>query len=363
MNTQSIIALLAIILAPVSRGDGDEAFPWNALRGEKRYRNTVEQAFPNLEFGFYHATGDVIIGLLEDFDHDRVMLLCPPTDESVAKITRNGVEQKLMPGTEVTIKVSGQRHTIDGRIEDSPETAMDIHLGYWIDLDPADRLSITLTPRSPWKGKFQADYGPDSKWQTSCSVIDGGFTSKDPADVYEITRRSLLKQVVGILEQKNECLVRLESGVDQIVKRWQRSSGGNLEPMIVLIEDDIVIDTGKERQQVTADQLSGEMEFYRMVAAAAKRPFSIRIFVRKDGNDPLFRLLLQKLSEKSSVEAFVDFSNAPTPPVKRLSPPLPVPPRAHPKPEQDGGGQPAIRPESKQEGGDQPQPESERHSR
>jgi len=211
MNTRELLGWFAawFLTATAACAEG-KVFPLSAINSESGHRKMLAEAFPGLEFGFYHWSGRMMIGALEDFDHDRVLLFLEPAGSGQAKFSRNGELLQLPPGEAVTLKVSGMTHPADGGppVDDLTRT-FDWQVGYWIKLVATDKFSMVLDLEYPDKGRFQADYDPDAGWQMSSHLEDGARQGKAvvPADVYEISRTPLLAQA-GVSAWREDELCR-----------------------------------------------------------------------------------------------------------------------------------------------------------
>lgn len=191
---RTVIAWLAVVLASSSRAENDQVWPSDALLAEKSFRATIEKAFPGLDYGFYHASAARFI-LLEDFDHDRVLLLCPEIGEENATIIRNGEKGRISDFTPVSLKIAGRSITADGKTENNFDDGSEWHIGYWVPLESTDRFSISIRTNAPSRDSFSATYDPDHAWRTTL-VFHGEQRDLPPADVYEISRKPLVDQII-----------------------------------------------------------------------------------------------------------------------------------------------------------------------
>jgi hypothetical protein len=74
---QLIAILLFITVSSTASAEEERILDFDALHSETGFRRSVEEKFPDLDFGFYHWTGNYTIGALEDFDHDRILIVVP----------------------------------------------------------------------------------------------------------------------------------------------------------------------------------------------------------------------------------------------------------------------------------------------
>ena len=270
-NLMRFPSLLLSLALSCSAEDEQKILDWDALNSEDGVRRAVEGAFPSLRFGFYHWTGSWIIGALEDFDQGRILLLLPAEGAGEAKLTRNGIEQKLPPGEPVTLRCAGALVTAKGTVN-LPEGARDQRIGYWVTLQSTDRLRIEVTLTYPAKGKFAGTYDPDNAWQTSCAFEVADQDRREPADAYEIMRGSLLKQVLEVLKTKQECVVRLQSSQsfrqNLPVRKWIDGDANGIEPLELSLTDKIVRGVGEGRTGVSLLEFQRELELYGDAAMA-----------------------------------------------------------------------------------------------
>jgi len=292
--------LLLIALSSTAIAEEERILNFDALDTEAGIRRSVEEAFPSLHFGFYHWTGNWIIGALEDFDHERVLLILPSEGIGEAQFDRNGERLKLPPGEPATLKVAGVLVTPQGRVN-LPEGASDRRIGYWVQLRATDRAQITVKLTDPAKGEFLGTYDPDNGWQTSCAFREPDQSRKNPADAYEISRDSLLKQVRAILRAKKDCIVRLKSRIDLTVRMWPPAEVES-EPLWLILSDKIE----EGRKELTPQELKRNLEVYCDAAMAAQTQSHVRISVRNDTDDKLFRTTLTALAEEHLGVVYLD---------------------------------------------------------
>jgi hypothetical protein len=296
--------LLLIALSSSAIAENERILNFDALDTEAEIRRSVEEAFPSLNFGFYHWTGNWIIGALEDFDHERVLLLLPAEGIGEAQFDRNGKRLKLPPGEPATLKVAAALVTPEGRVN-RPEGASDRRIGYWIQLRATDRAQIAVKLTYPAKGEFLGTYDPDNGWQTSCAFREPDQSRKNPADAYEISRDSLLKQVRAILRAKKDCRVRLKSRIDLTVRMWPPGEVES-EPLRLILSDKIVLGVEEGRKELTPQELKRNLEVYCDAAMAAQTQSHVRMSVRNDTDDKLFRTTLTALAEEHLGVVYLD---------------------------------------------------------
>lgn len=303
-SAHTLIGCLIVGLASAVAGDNTEVLPWDALEGEKRIRATVEKCFPSLEFGFYHWNGDWIIGALEDFDHERVLLLLPVEGSGQAQFNRNGEELKLPPGKPATLKVARSLLTQEGTVN-SPGEAYERRIGYWVELKATDRLRIAMKLVWPCKGEFTGTYDPDNGWQTSCAFEVADQDRRDPADAYEITRSSLLTRVLDVLRAKDECIVRLQSPqcyrLNFTVRKWPPRDASEIEPLEIEVTNKIVLGVGEGRREVTPQELERNLDMYGQAAMAAEARADVRMRIHEGADDKVFRSALNALAQEGLI--------------------------------------------------------------
>ena len=330
-----------LVLGPAF-GD-EEIFPWDALNSEKQFRSAVETRFPDLQFGFYHWNGDWLIGALEDFDHHRVLLLLPAEGAGSAKISRNGEDIPLPPGDPVTLKIAGALSTVDGTVS-TPENAVEQRIGYWITLEATDKLSMDANLTWPCKGEFKATYDPDAKWKISFRWEIAEQDKVLPADAYEISRRSLLKQTLEVLENQDMCLIRLKHGLDVEVTFSKGFQDFELEPVYAALSDKIVVGSGDNAEAKTFREFERLVELY-AEAAVISDSVEPRVVVQVDAgtDDQVFRATLSILARQGfrRIGLLVKQTND----------------------EKKEAGKPDTRSKSESEGSDKPKPETDGRSR
>lgn len=298
--------LLFILLLTLSCSAGAEEkiLDSDALKSEIGFRRAVEDAFPDLGFGFYHWTGTWIIGALEDFDQERFLLLVPAEGLGDATLVRNGTQQGLPHGEPVALRCAGALDTPEGTAN-LPEAAQDHRIGYWVSLRATDRLKIEINLTSPAKGKFVGTYDPDNGWQTSCAFEIADQDRRQPADAYEIMRGSLLKQTLKVLETKPECLVRLQSPqcfrVDLTVRKWVGQDPNEIEALEITLTDKIVRGTGEGKVEVSLQELHRDLETYGNAASAVQVRADVNLRVQPGTDDKLFRSTLTALGREISI--------------------------------------------------------------
>ncbi|MDB2674136.1 hypothetical protein N9Y81_04205 [Akkermansiaceae bacterium] len=220
MNVRLKLLTILISFAGGITALADEViYPRDSFTSEKKFRAVVANEFPKLEMGFYHWNGGLIFGALENFDRHRIFFLLPFEGAGVAEMTRNGGLLPLPPGEPVTVKVAGTMLTQEGD-KDDPESAVVHRLGYWLDLEATETLSILIKTTWPSVGSFEATYDPDAKWKTTFHWAEAEQHRRKPADAYEITRRSLSKRVAKVLGKKDLCVIRFEDGGDLLAKKF-----------------------------------------------------------------------------------------------------------------------------------------------
>jgi hypothetical protein len=219
----------------------EKIFPSSAFDSEAGYRKMLMEAFPGLELGCYHFSGKHMMGVLEDFDHDRVLLLLRPSaNEKVRGVTINGKAFDPAGAVPVGVKGSGMTCVADDLWVDDPTRIEEEPIGHWIPMEATDRFAVRIQSLFPDRGLFIARYDPDDGWSSAYELSDAEKPKevKPPADAYELTRKSLLARVLQVLEQKPECVVRKRNDIDLKLARppegfWE----DEVEPMQVRLAD------------------------------------------------------------------------------------------------------------------------------
>jgi hypothetical protein len=265
---------------------------WSEMNGESGHRKMLMEAFPGLEFGFYHFSGRLSIGVLEDFDHDRVLVVDTGWIGK-ATITRNGVELKPPFGESGKVRIAGKVHMLDGRVMDDPDRSSDWPVGFWLPMEATDTMSITLALEHPDRGRIQADYDPDTGWRTTSDLKDAKSPAEDapPADAYELTRKSLLARVLQVLEEKPECVVRKRHWPDiKIARLPEDFLEEDSIPLLVRLADRILVGVGD--YEVDPFQLERHFEMYAQAAMGAGTAPQVVVHIGKYATDARFREFL-----------------------------------------------------------------------
>lgn len=302
---QVIGILILIAVFSTALGEEERILNFDALDTEAGVRRSVEEAFPGLDFGFYHWTGNWIIGALEDFDHERILLVIPAEGTGESEVDRNGKRLKLPPGESVTLRVAGALVTSEGP-KNRPENVYDRRIGYWIQMKATDRQRIEMKLTFPAKGEFLGTYDPDNGWQTSCSFEESNQGRRGPADVYEISRSSLLPQISKILRTKKDCLVRLKPRIDLPVRKWSAAEVEEFEPLVLVLSNKIVVGAEEGRKELTPFELRRTLEDYCDAAMAVQRRTRVQMSVSDDTDDRLFRTTLRALAERPLGAVYLD---------------------------------------------------------
>lgn len=285
------------VFATRSSFANEEILPWDALNSEKQFRSTVESRFPDLQFGFYHWNGDWIIGALEDFDQHRILVLIPSEGVGQATVSRNGKDIELLPGKPENLKIYGSLITPEGRVN-NPDNTAEQRIGYWINLEATDTFSIKTKLTWPCEGEFEATYTPDSQWKTSFRWDSSKQNKKEPADAYEISRRSLLKRVLEVLKEQETCLVRLKQNLDIDITMDGGNEDAEIEPLYAVLSDKIVVGIGAAAEVKTPMEFERLLELYTAAArAAAVRP-EMLLRVDASTDDHIFRATLNALANQ-----------------------------------------------------------------
>lgn len=302
MRLLSILFPLAISCSVPA--EDEKILDFDALDTEAGIRRAVEDAFPGLSFGFYHWTGTWIMGALEDFDHERILLLLPAEGVGHAKFVRNGERLDLPPGEPVALRCAGALITPEGTVN-RPEDAHDHRIGYWVHMRATDRIQIKTKLTYPAKGQFAGTYDPDNGWQTSCAFDVADQDRREPADAYEITRNSLVRRVREVLGTQKECVVRLESRIDIAVRKWLPRDGAEVEPLELRLSDKIILGVGEGTRERTPQELARDLNMYTTAAMAANAAPRVRLHVTSNTDDRVFRATLNALADESFAVAYL----------------------------------------------------------
>jgi hypothetical protein len=271
----------------------DKAFPWSLFNTEAGYRRVLMEAFPGLELGCYHFSGERMMGVLEDFDHDRVLLLINPgASETVRGVMINGKEFDYARAVPVGVKVFGMSCGADGEWADDPTRIDEEPIGHWIPMESTDRFAVRIQSLIPDRGLFVASYDPDRGWHSSYELSDAEEPKevKPPADAYELTRKSLIARVLQVLEKKPECVVRKQNDIDLKLARppegfWE----DEVEPMLVILADRILVGSGGASKELDPSQLQRYFEMYLSAAISAQAAPRVLVQVGKHATDARFR--------------------------------------------------------------------------
>lgn len=292
-----LIGLFAVLGIHLS-GAEDEVLPWDALNSEKQFRASVEKRFPGLEFGFYHWSGDLLIGALEDFDNHRVLFLVSNEGVGEVKISRNGKELPLPPGAAATLRVAGGVATTDGTVSDL-DRALDQRIGYWVPLEATDRLNLSIKLTWPTDGFFDASYDPDAGWKIACRWDEAEQKRKQAADAYEISRRSLLDRVLEVLKEKEKCRVRMKDGSEVTISNWTDDQATvDVDPLFVTLSDKIAVGLVEPGENKSLAELEQELKSYQSAAKSAGVRARVLVRLSADAKDEVFRTSLKALSSQ-----------------------------------------------------------------
>jgi hypothetical protein len=301
-----LIGLFAVFGIHLS-GAEDEVLPWDALNGEKQFRATVEKRFPGLEFGFYHWSGDLLIGALEDFDNHKILLLMPVEGTGEAKISRNGKELPLPLGESATLRVAGILFTPDGNVS-APDIASDVRVGYWVPLEATDRLTLSMKLTWPAEGFFEASYDPDGGWKIASRWDETKPKRKGAADAYEISRRSLLDRVIEVLKEKQKCRLRMTNGFEVTISDGTDDQAP-LDPLVINLSEQIAVGLVEPREIKSEAELELQLKSYQSAAKAAGERARVLVRLSADAKDEVFRTSLKALAD----QGFSHFEIARTP--------------------------------------------------
>ncbi len=297
--------LLLIVFSGAAIAEEKRVLNFDVLYTEVGFRRSVEEAFPGLDYAFYHLTGDWIIGALQDFDHGRILLLLPVEGDGDYQFDLNGKRLKFPVGEPASLLVAGALLTSKGTVN-VPKRASDQRIGYWIKMKSTDRFRIAVTLRYPSKGDFLGTYDPDNGWQTSCTFEKPDQDRRDSADAYEISRDSLLGRVREVLGTKDECVIRLTSRMNLKLQKWQAPEVVKIEPLAVTLTGKIELGLEEDRRAVTTQELERNLELYCDAARSAGVLSQVQLVVSDDTDDKIFRSALGCLSKYFQGAVYLD---------------------------------------------------------
>ena len=281
----------------------EKIFPSSAFDSEAGYRKMLMEAFPGMELGCYHFSGKHMMGVLEDFDHDRVLLLLRPgANEKVRGVTINGKEFDFARAVPVGAKESGMLCVADDLWVDDPTRIFEEPIGHWIPMEATDRFAVRIQWLIPDRGLFIAGYDPDDGWHSSYerSAAEEPKEVKPPADAYELTRKSLLTRVLQVLEQKPECVVRKQNGPDLKIVRlpeniWEEQD----QPLQVRLTDRILLGCAEGSKENTPAELRQNFEMYCKAASSAAELPRVLVHIGKYATEARFREFLAAIHAAS----------------------------------------------------------------
>lgn len=286
----AILVLCAIFSASTAYAESEKSARLSELDSETGYRTVIARVWPDLEFGFYHFSGDWLIGALEDFDNHRILLFHPARSDGHLKLTRNGKAVADPPGTMASLPIRGD----DVQDDDTPG---EYPIGLWIELAATDRLEIDIRTESPAKAEFRATYDPDNGWQTSSSSKVMDQNRKEPADAYEIMRGSLLQRTVDVLGEKEECVVRMNSrecrGMDVIIRKSPKRIPKDVTPLELILTYRILLGSGRNHEEIEAAFLQQNLRLYLDACRGAQMVPFVIFRVTSKTQDEIFRAALQ----------------------------------------------------------------------
>lgn len=278
----------------------ERVFSLSLFDSEPGYRKVLMEAFPGLKEGCYHFSGKRMIGVFEDFDHDRVMLVFRPgAHEKPNGVTVNGKKFDMAESVPAVVKVYEMLYEPGGPVDDTTRILED-PIGHWIPMEATDRLAVRIQLLYPDRGLFTARYDPDDGWCSAYELPEAAETkpSDPPADAYELTRKSLLARVLQVLEQKPECVVRTRSNPDLKFARipegfWDRE----IEPLQVSLTDVIRIGYGESGAEADSNALVRTFEMYCSAASSARASPRVVVHIGKHASDQRFREFLAAIRE------------------------------------------------------------------
>lgn len=291
------VAISGLLLAvgPVTSAK-EKIFSSDALDSEKGFRHVIESCFPELEFGCFYSAGGILFAVLEDFDRHRVMLI-PANANGETTVTRNGKNVDLPLKEEFKVKLAGATSTAKGRV-DIPEQPLDFRIGWWLPLEATDRLSIKIEMEYPATGSFQVTYGPDARWEIASNLKNSKPVRPEPVDAYEITRRSLHKKVIDVLQKQDACRVGMRGGMTLRLEKEDPQPEAEFEPLRVRIgADKIAVGPPDSPTFLTSPELIHHVTAYQGAARSAGVEPRVTIQTTPDSSDTLFRELLGVLAD------------------------------------------------------------------
>lgn len=270
----------------------EKTFPDSLLDSEFGYRKLLAEAFPGLELSFYQFTGRTTVGVIEDFDHERILLVLRFDFLDGPKFIRNGREFEPAQADIAKVKVSRNRNPDDAQTAPQARDIREEGLGYWIALAPEDTFSMTLNMNYPDRVRMQLDYSPDSGWRTSSQLlkVPEQDARAHPADAYELTRKSLLERVRAVLQEKPECVVRRRNdGIDLRIAPVPADPDPELYPLLVSLSDRMFARLGSAREELDHVQLDQRLKMYLSADQGAEVKPLVWLFVTSATEDARFR--------------------------------------------------------------------------
>ena len=275
----------------------EEVLPWDGLNSEKKFRAAVERRFPNLEFGFYHWNGDWLIGALEDFENDRILFVSLGSPPGQSLFMRNGKMISFQNAETPTLKVAGSIATPDGTESDF-SNPYDFRIGPWIDLEATDTFSIRGRLEAPFEGEIKIDYNPDEKWKLAFTIKASGPQKPKRADAYELTRKSLLKRVLKVLEEKKSCSIRLIELPDVTGHPARNFDDEDFAPVKIMIGNEISIENESAAfEKMNEHQLKRYLEIHKGAADISGFKAIVILHLKPTAGDRDFREVLRGISE------------------------------------------------------------------
>ncbi len=151
-------------------------FPHDALSDDARYLETLRDRFPDHEIPVYESNGKVLLGIVEDFEDDRILLVGVEAWAGSVEILRNG-EAVEPPFEEERIKQYGAIADEKGSRDDASQVFSN-HLGYWISLSEEDTFDLRARIDMPDEVDAVVSYDQERGWS---GAIESRAEEDDPS--------------------------------------------------------------------------------------------------------------------------------------------------------------------------------------
>jgi hypothetical protein len=140
----------------------------DAFHSIESIKNTLRQVFPDKEIPIYKATDNILLGVVEDFDSNRFLLVGAHGWMGSWEITRNDTEVNP-PFEEETVDQYGGIVDETGSHEDRSRIHSG-HLGFWIPLSGNETFSIVADLEAPEAAHVKLTYSPKNGWEGSITL-------------------------------------------------------------------------------------------------------------------------------------------------------------------------------------------------